>query len=206
LGQGYNGWVWTAVPRPKHMEIAVGTNDGELAVLKLNFATVHGLFRNRYAYRDHMTDVIVQHLITDKKVRIRCRDYIKKIAVYQDRLAVQLPSRVIIYELRDPKDSIKSKQKKSKDGLDPAETNMHYTSKTKINQKFDCNLLMVTSKHIILCQQRRLQLYNFSGVKEREWVLDSVIKYIKILGGPPGKEGVLVGLKSGSVRQIFGKF
>ena len=80
------------------------------------------------------------------------------------------------------------------------------TSKTKINQKFDCNLLMVTSKHIILCQQRRLQLYNFSGVKEREWVLDSVIKYIKILGGPPGKEGVLVGLKSGSVRQIFGKF
>ena len=80
--------------------IAVGSNDGELSMLQLKFATVHGLFRNRYAYRDHMTDVIVQHLITDKKVRIRCRDYIKKIAVYQDRLAVQLPSRVIIYELR----------------------------------------------------------------------------------------------------------
>ena len=207
LGKGYNGWVWTAVPRPKHMEIAVGSNDGELAVLKLNFATVHGLFRNRYAYRDHMTDVIVQHLITDKKVRIRCRDYIKKIAVYQDRLAVQLPSRVIIYELRDPKNSLhkakNNKNKNLKDGVDPAETNMHYTSKTKINQTFECNLLMVTSMHIILCQQRRLQLYNFQGHKEREWVLDSVIKYIKVLGGPPGKEGVLVGLKSGSVRQIF---
>ena len=39
LGKGYNGWVWTAVPRPKKNEIAVGSNDGELAVLKLTFAT-----------------------------------------------------------------------------------------------------------------------------------------------------------------------
>jgi len=45
LGKPYKGWVWSAVPRPKHNEIAVGTNDGELAVLKLTFATVHGLFR-----------------------------------------------------------------------------------------------------------------------------------------------------------------
>ena len=45
LGKPYKGWVWAAAPRPKHNEIAVGTNDGELAVLKLTFATVHGLFR-----------------------------------------------------------------------------------------------------------------------------------------------------------------
>ena len=32
-------------------------------------------------------------------MRIKCRDYVKKIAVYKDRLAVQLPDRVIIYEL-----------------------------------------------------------------------------------------------------------
>ena len=193
LGKSYNGWVWTAVPRPKHNEIAVGSNDGELAVLKLTFATVHGLFRNRYAYRDHMTDVIVQHLITDKKVRIRCRDYIKKIAVYQDRLAVQLPSRVIIYELRDPKDSKKSSKSSSKNKEDSkvsaSETNMHYTSKTKINKTLEGDMSVVTSQHIMLVQSRRLQLYNFQGVKEREWVLDSVIKYIKVLGGPPGKEG-----------------
>ena len=220
LGKDYNGWVWTAEPRPKHNMIAVGSNDGELAMLKLKFATVHGLFRNRYAYRDHMTDVIVQHLITDKKVRIRCRDYIKKIAVYQDRLAVQLPTRVIIYELRGGgrggRRNVRSGEGKSSDvgGLasgsdrktaipESTDTNMHYTSKTKINKKLECQLLVVTSLHIILCQQRRLQLYNFEGVREREWVLDSVIKYIKVLGGPPGREGVLVGLKSGSVRQIF---
>lgn len=35
-----------------------------------------------------MTDVIVQHLITNEKVRIKCREWVKKIAVYTHRLAV----------------------------------------------------------------------------------------------------------------------
>jgi hypothetical protein len=30
-----------------------------------------------------------------------CRDYVKKVALYQGKLAVQLPSRIVIYELAD---------------------------------------------------------------------------------------------------------
>ena len=63
------------------------------------FSTVHGLYRDRYAYRDYMTDVVVQRMDTDQKVRIRCKNYVKKIALYNDRLAVQLPDRLHIYEL-----------------------------------------------------------------------------------------------------------
>jgi len=39
-------------------------------------------------FRENMTDVVVQDLVTNKKVRIKCRDLIKKIAIYKDRLAV----------------------------------------------------------------------------------------------------------------------
>jgi hypothetical protein len=40
--------------------------------------------------RENMTDVIIQHLLTDQKVRIKCRDLIKKIAIYKHRLAVSV--------------------------------------------------------------------------------------------------------------------
>jgi hypothetical protein len=51
-----------------------------------------------------------------------------------------------------------------------------YRSATKIADSFDCNLLVVTSRHVILCQERRLQLYSLKGVKEREWLMDSTIR------------------------------
>ena len=37
-----------------------------------------------------------------------------------------------------------------------------------------------THTHAWRVQEKKLQLYSFEGVKEREWVLDSVIRYIKV--------------------------
>lgn len=110
----------------------------------------------------------------------------KKIAIYRHRLAVQLPDKIVIYELY------------SDDSAD-----MHYKVKEKINKKFECNLLVVCSQNIILCQDKRLQCFSFQGVKEREWSMESLIRYIKVIGGPPGREGLLVGLKNGQILKIF---
>ena len=74
------------------------------------------------------------------QVRIKCRDYVKKIAVYKDRLAVQLPDRVCIYELSNDD-----------------QNDMHYRVRDKIHRALECNLLVVTSMHIILCQEKKLQ-------------------------------------------------
>lgn len=63
----------------------------------------------------------------------------------------------------------------------------------------ECNLLVLTGGHLVLCQDRRLQLYDFSGAWLREWRLDAVVRYIKVAGGPVGREALLVGLKSGQV-------
>lgn len=52
-------------------------------------------------------------------------------------------------------------------------------------------------------QEKRLQLYDFEGTLVREWVMDAVVRYIKVAGGPPGREGLLLGLKSGAVLKIF---
>uniref|UniRef100_A0A4W4DV13 Intraflagellar transport protein 122 homolog n=1 Tax=Electrophorus electricus TaxID=8005 RepID=A0A4W4DV13_ELEEL len=181
-----NSWVWTCRVKPDSNYVVVGCQDGTIAFFHLVFSTVHGLYKDRYAYRDSMTDVIVQHLITEQKVRIKCRELVKKIAIYRSRLAIQLPEKILIYELS------------SDDSSD-----MHYRVKEKICRRFECNLLVVCSQHIILCQEKRLQCLSFSSVKEKEWIMESLIRYIKVIGGPPGREGLLVGLKNGAILKIF---
>ncbi|KAJ3332247.1 hypothetical protein HDU76_000838 [Blyttiomyces sp. JEL0837] len=179
-------WVWCCKVKPKQNYVAVGCQDGTIALYQIVFNTVHGLYNDRYAYRENMTDVVIQHLSTDQRARIKCRDYVKKIAVFKDRLAVQLPDRVIIYEL-----------------FHDDATDMHYRIKEKLQKKLDCNLLVVTSQHIILCLEKKLQMFHFNGEKEREWNLEALIRYIKVTGGPRGREGLLVGLKNGQIFQIF---
>uniref|UniRef100_A0A8I3WBV4 Intraflagellar transport protein 122 homolog n=1 Tax=Callithrix jacchus TaxID=9483 RepID=A0A8I3WBV4_CALJA len=181
-----NSWVWTCRVKPDSNYVVVGCQDGTISFYQLIFSTVHGLYKDRYAYRDSMTDVIVQHLITEQKVRMKCKELVKKIAIYRNRLAIQLPEKILIYELY------------SEDSSD-----MHYRVKERIVKKFECNLLVVCANHIILCQEKRLQCLSFSGVKEREWQMESLIRYIKVIGGPPGREGLLVGLKNGQILKIF---
>jgi len=184
------GWIWSIDPRPDHRMLALGTQNGHYSVQHVVFGTVHGLYADRYAYRDTMTDVIIQHLLTEQKVRIRTRDYVKKIAIYRDRLAVQLPDRILIYETES-------------DEFLETGSSMHYRLRQRILKKLDCNLLVVTSIDIVLCLESSLQLYSFHGVKVREWFLDAPIRYIKVVAGPSGREGLLIGLKSGQVYKVF---
>ena len=95
---------------------------------QLLFSTVHGLYRERYAYRDFMTDVVVQHMLTEQKVRIKCRDYVRKIAIYKDRLAVQLPNRLCLYDLEQNEDQLV------------------YRPREKLPLTADCNLLVLTAQ------------------------------------------------------------
>lgn len=192
-----DSWIWAIKARPKTNFVAVGCDDGTIALYCLVFGTVHGIYQERYAYRENITDVIVQHLMTEQKVRIKTRDCVKKLSVYRDRLAVQLSDRIIIYEL-------------ASDGAPgagssgaPSSYDMHYRVKERIQKDLPCSLLVVTSMNFILCQKQKLQQYDFSGKKEREWIMEALIRYIKVTGGAKGREGLLVGLKDGSVWQIF---
>lgn len=133
-----------------------------------------------------MCDVIIQHLTSGQKVRIKCRDLVHKIAIYRHRLAVQLPERVVLYELSSAENQP-----------------MHWKVKEKISKKFNCSLLVVCSKNLVLCQEKKLQSLDFNGELQREWIMDSFIRYIKVTGGPDGSEGLMIGLKNGTVWRIF---
>lgn len=186
LGEPQDAWLWSMAVHPAGTSIVVGCQDGTVSCYNVQFSTVHALYREHYAFRENMCDVIIQHLVSGQKVRIKCRDLVHKIAIFRNRLAVQLPERVVLYELS------------SAEG-EP----MHYKVREKIAKKFECSLLVVGAENLVLCQEKRLQSLDGKGRLEREWIMDSFIRYIKVTGGPPGREGLLLGLKSGEVWRIF---
>ncbi|VDO39983.1 unnamed protein product [Haemonchus placei] len=167
-------WVWCVRVRPNSnpSTVVVGCVDGTIACYNLMFSTIHGLHKERYAFRDNMTDVVI----------------------YGHKLAVQLTDRLHIYR------QIKG---------DGENEQLEYTLSERINKAFDCSLLalfffhVVCSNHLILCDERRLQCYDHKGLKQREWSLESAIRYIKVIGGPPGRETILIGLREGQVCKLF---
>ena len=44
-------WLWCVSAHPKKNFVAVGSEDGSIAVYQLLFSTVHGLYHDRYAFR-----------------------------------------------------------------------------------------------------------------------------------------------------------
>ena len=125
-------------------------------------------------------------MINDQKVRIKCKELVKKISIFKDRLAVQLNDKILVYLANSDENK-----------------EMKYKLYKKINKTVECSLLVVTSHNLILCQEKKLRMMNFIGEIEREWVLESLIRYIKVLGGPAKKESLLIGLKNGNVLKIF---
>lgn len=179
-------WVWGTAVNPGTKAVFAGSNNGGLTSFSVEFNKVHGLYQERYAYRELMTDVIIQHLVTETRVKIRCRDFIKKIAIYKDRLAVQLPEKIIIYSVQadDPFD-------------------MKYKAHKKINKRIECSNLFVTSQNLVFIFEKKIQLLAFTGILVREWILEAKINYVKVVSGPPKRESLLVGLANGVVLRIF---
>jgi intraflagellar transport protein 122 len=178
---------------------AVGCQDGSIACYNLLFSTVHGLYKDRYAYRDHMTDVVVQHLLSNEVTRIKCRDLVKRIAIYRNRLAVALPEKILVYEMVTS--DLHSSPSSSSTGV--MSSSCQYRIIQRLTTEVECSLLVVCDQHLVLCQERKLVCLTLTGEKEREWEMESHVRYIKVVGGPPGREAMLVGLRNGQVLKVF---
>lgn len=169
---------------------ALGTHHGAIDLLRMDMGTVHAVFRDRYAYRENLTEVIVHHLLTDKKVRIKCKDLIYNLSLYRNKLAVQLSDRVCVYE----------------SSADNAE-DMHFRIRPeKIMIKdfgTEGNLLAIASNHLVFSRGRAVELYSFDGLRQKVWTAEAVVNCLKVDGGIEGKEGVLLGLQNGAVCKLF---
>lgn len=187
-----DSWIWGCASSLSGEKVVLGTNNGGIDCLQTNFVSVHALHKDRYAYRDNLTEIIVHHLLLDRKVRIKCKDLIRHISLYKNKLAVHLTDRVCIYE-SNPDDL----------------TDMHFKVRRErmtLRPSSDfggCDHMIVTSRNILFCSNNAIESYSFDGQRQRVWLFESIISYIKVDGGPDGNEGILVGLDSGVLNKIL---
>ena len=180
--------------------VVLGSDSGGIDAVQLLFESVHSLYRDRYAYRENLTEIIVHNLMSDKKVRIKCKDLIKSISMYKNKLAVQLTDRVCIYEssaeealdmhFRLRKERISIGTPNDKNGKEPMKDDK-------------ATAMVVTSNNLLFCRDSLLEIYGLDGQRLRVWKLDGDVTYMKVDGGPEGREGIILGLKSGSVVKVF---
>jgi intraflagellar transport protein 122 len=190
-----DSWLWCCDCNGEADVVALGSHHGGIDFLKMNFDAVHALFRDRYAYRENLTEVIVHHLVTDKKVRIKCKDLIQNLSLYRNKLAVQLSDRVCIYE-SSAEDAVDMHFRLRKEKIlisDSREGGINSAS----------NLMVVTGLHLLFSSGHVVELYSFDGQRQKVWTLESPVNCMRLDGGPEGKEGVLLGLQSGAVLKIY---
>ena len=86
-----------------------------------------------------LTDIVIQDMVSDKKVRLKCKELIKKVSVYKKTLAIQLQDKVLIYqEVENRNYNIQ----------------MNYQIHKVIKHKITCHLMVVTSHHLTTCNER----------------------------------------------------
>ena len=178
--------------------------------MQLSFESIHSLYREKYAFRESLTEIIVHHLVSDKKVRIKCKDLVKRISLYKNKLAVQLTDRVCIYESNAEETTdmhFKLRKERIMIGTAPtagtAAGRGSSVSSKLVDEGDKATLMVVTSQHLLFSRSDLLEVYGLDGVRVRVWRLDAPVTFMKVDGGPEGREALLLGLQTGIVVKIF---
>lgn len=155
----------------------------------ITFETIHSIYEEMYVYRSNLMDVIVYNLLSKVKSKIKVKQFIYKLAIYKSKIAVMVKSNIIIYDLSSKDD----------------EEDVLTESSNSITWEGDCSLLLISSNHVIICLENRIQLISTkstNNISEREWTFDGEVSYLKVIGGPPNRESLICGVSTGEIYVI----
>lgn len=187
LDESAKSWTWSCASHSLSEKVLVGCDNGDIDFRSLLVDPVNAIYRDRYAFRDNLTDILVHHLVSDKKVRIKCKEMVYRLSLFKNKLAVQFADKIWVYE-SNPDEPL----------------DLHYRQrKERITTSVPCDHMVMTTKYIMFCSKAELHLYSFDGLRQRTWQLEAPVTYIKVDGGAEGREGVLVCLSNGLVLKIF---
>ena len=188
ITQGINSWVTSLKNFDKYSSIISASNDGSLLCHQATFNVVHAIYREVYVYRKNLREIVIHNLLTGEKQTIETKRYIKKLAVFKNMVAYLSNDRIIVHQINDI-DNTKGKY--------------------FIEWEGELSLILLTSNHLVVCNENHIYLYALTNDSalinnvERDWSFETDVRYLRVLGGAPKREGMLCGTKSGEVYIIY---
>ena len=188
ITQGINSWVTSLKNFDKYSSIISASNEGSLICHQATFNIVHAIYREVYVYRKNLREIVINNLLTGEKQTIETKRYIKKLAVFKNMVAYLSNDKIIVHQIDDV-DNTKGKY--------------------FIQWEGDLNLILLASNHLIVCNENHIYLYPLRDDialitnVERDWSFETDIRFLRVLGGAPKREGMLCGTKSGEVYIIY---
>jgi len=179
-------WIWSIKVDPTSNKIAIGDDGGTLAISEITLAPLYSSYKEKYAFRSNMTDLLIQNVVSGKMTRLKGEQVIEKVSLYQSFLATKTLEEIRIYET----------SKYNTDGL-------RYQIRERIEKAPLCEIFSVASKHLIMSKDEYIQVYNFKGNLEHEWKLKSKPTDLIVYGGISGKEAIFVGTESGDIVRLL---
>lgn len=190
---GYN-WIWSLKFQSTANVFACGGNNGQIKLLSFDRAMPITFSDEMYASRVGMTEVVIKDLHSDRKAKFRCKELIRNISLYKEFLALHTSSRVLLYQ----------QYNLYGEGDHQLHTeSFSYKPVGKLDLKVEGYFFRLLAEHFLLCKEHRVSCYDFNRNLAREWLFDSQVTFLKVLGGPPKEECMVVGLKNGNVYKMF---
>ena len=80
----------------------------------------------------------MQSMSSNSKIRLKCKELVKNISIYKDKLAAHLTERILIY------------------GVAPEDSNMKYKLFKRVIKKLDAHILELVSNHFLACVKNKI--------------------------------------------------
>lgn len=182
-----NSWVTAVKSLDKLNYVMSCSNDGSIMCHQVNFQVIHGIYNEKYVFRKNLKEIVIHDLLSGNKTSIVTKKYIRKLAVFKDIVAALTTDKVHIYKISSEDNKVK-----------------YY-----IQWESELSLMLLASNHLIICHDNHVYLFPLLNdvaiitTVEREWSFETDVKYLRVLGGAPKREGVICGLRSGEIMILY---
>ena len=156
-----SSWILSHSPQKLGDKIMIGTHGGVLEAFEMSFDSVHTFYQEKYAFRENLTDIVIHHLAGDRKVRIKCKDIIRAISFTRTSWRYSLATKCV-YESNAEEDM-----------------DMHFRARKErmtLSEK-KCDLMVVSSQHLLFTVGHVIELYTFAGTRERVWYMEAAVNF-----------------------------